>query len=243
MQQQEAKPKQETFDLEVESFSDREKLIIRRLREFYTIDRDIREAEEWARGDNLPFEPSITASAPRDDDPIVRRILQHDVLPPEAQKVVNSVQTYVSPDEFHYAATYRVTRRLERIEPVTWEHEEHIEMVLKLLKERYGEPEEYLELTETERLAIKREAYIMDARERLPILRERKRIIKQAMDDLEMYYPEWWTILHYKYVLRKHWKTVCKVAARDGVPLTDEEYRLSRKKALHQFDKWAVGLR
>ncbi|MFB5192669.1 hypothetical protein [Alicyclobacillus fastidiosus] len=242
MQQQEQKPRQEEFDLDVESFSDREELIIHRLREFYTIDRDIRVAQEWARGDNLPYEPTVTASAPRDDDPIVRRILQQDVLPAMAQEVVNSVKSYVSPDEFHYAASYRVMRHLERIEPMNCDDEAHINIVLKLLRERYGDQEEYLELTETEKLAIKREAYILEARERLPILLERKRIIGQVMEDLKTYFPEWWTILHYKYVLRKHWKTVCHKAARDGVDLTKDEYILARRKALLQFDKWAVGL-
>ncbi|WP_206922983.1 hypothetical protein [Alicyclobacillus suci] len=233
---------QQTLPIEAEQFTEREKWIIARLREYYTIDREIRVTEAHARGDNLPIEPSVTATAPRDDDPIVRRILKQDVLPTEAKKVVDTIQTYVSPDEFRYAATYRVVRRLSDIKAVASEHEERIQMALKLLRERYGDPEEYLELTDTERLAIKREAYIQAARERLPILLKRKRIIGETLNDLQRYYPEWWTILWYKYVLGKSEKETQERAARNGVPLTPQEYRTSRRDALHQFDKWAVGL-
>lgn len=110
--------------VEVETFSEREKFLVQCLREHYTIERDIREAEEHARGDNLPYEPSVTAA---------------------------------------------VSRRR----------------------------------TDTERLAIRREVYIEAARECLPTLKHRKRVIEQALEDLKRYYPEWWTILHYKYSERR----------------------------------------
>ncbi|MFD1676820.1 hypothetical protein [Alicyclobacillus fodiniaquatilis] len=62
------------------------------------------------------------------------------------------------------------------------------------------------------------------------------------MDDLKKYYPEWWAILWFKYVLGKTEKETMEKAARDGVPLTPQEYRTSRRDALRQFDKWAVDL-
>lgn len=37
-----------------------------RLREFCTIDREIRKTEAHVCGDALPYEPSVTASASRD---------------------------------------------------------------------------------------------------------------------------------------------------------------------------------
>ncbi|GMA59679.1 hypothetical protein NZD89_09095 [Alicyclobacillus fastidiosus] len=69
-----------------------------------------------------------------------------------------------------------------------------------------------------------------------------KRTVSLTLEDMREYHHEWYLILWHKYVMDEHWKALCKVAARNGIALTDEEYRLARKKALHQFDKWAVGL-
>lgn len=110
-----------------------------------------------------------------------------------------------------------------------------------ILRRRCGE--EYIHLTDTERLAILREEEMAKARLQLEILRERKDIISFALEQMEKWYHEQYLILWHKYVMGKHWKRVCEIAARDGQPLTDEEYRLSRKKALKHFDRWAYGLR
>lgn len=235
--------KQETLNIEAESFSEREKFLVQRLREHYTIDRDIREAEQYARGDNLPYEPSVTAAAPRDDDPIVKRILQHQVLKEGAREVVSTVQAYVSADDIPgHAAAFRVVSKLKDVVAATPKERDEIQSVIGLLTERRVKDEEAIPMTETERLSIIREVYIEQARSDLPMLKERRRIVQQALDDLERYYPEWWTILHWRYVRRKRVKNVCELAARDGQPLSDDEYLYSRKQALQQFDKWAVGL-
>ncbi|MFB5193109.1 hypothetical protein [Alicyclobacillus fastidiosus] len=51
---------QQTLAIEAEQFTEREKWIISRLREFCTIDREIRKTEAHVRGDALPYEPSVT---------------------------------------------------------------------------------------------------------------------------------------------------------------------------------------
>lgn len=234
---------QKTLDIEVESFSEREKFLIRRLREHYTIDRDIREAEAHANGDDLPFEPSVTASAPKDDDPTVKRVLRHQVLQQGAMDTVNTVQTHVqSGDIVGYAASYRVVARLKTVQAITPKEQDEIQSVIGLLTERRVTDEEPIPMTETERLAILRWDMIAKARVELPVLLQRRRVVQTALDDMERYYPEWWTILYWRYVRKKRMKHVCELAARDGEPLSEDEYLYSRKQALQQFDKWAKGL-
>lgn len=238
-----AETQQSHLNIEVEAFSEREKFLVQRLREHYTIERDIREAEEHARGDNLPFEPSVTAAAPRDDDQIVKRILRQQVLREGAREVVSTVQAYVTADDIQgHAAAFRVVSKLKSVVAATPKERDEIESVIGLLTEHRVKDEEAIPMTETERLMILRWDMIADARMNLPILQARKRIVQQALDDLERYYPEWWTILYFKYVLGKREKEVMQLAARDGVDLTPQEYRTSRRDALRQFDKWAVGL-
>lgn len=61
------KDKQMGLDLEIESFSKREKFLIKRLKEHRTIDAEIAVQDRLARGIGLVHEPRVTAAAPERD--------------------------------------------------------------------------------------------------------------------------------------------------------------------------------
>ncbi|GMA64738.1 hypothetical protein NZD89_05120 [Alicyclobacillus fastidiosus] len=238
MQQQGEKLEQQSFELEAVYFSDRERFLIERLREFRTIDVEIAIQERKMRGIGLIHEPRITPKGPEED-----YLAYH--LPSELtehqQETKAIIERHVRPEEFRYiyASRARVAKCLSN-----GETDDPIEraQLRSIGRKLYRGDEDRIELTDTERVADLRLAERAEAEQVYEMLKERKEIISFALEEMKRWYHEWYLILWHKYVMDQHWKEVCRIAARNGVALTDEEYRLARKKALHQFDKWAVGL-
>lgn len=228
-----------TLDLDVESFSKREKLIVQRLKEYRTMDADIRLQERLSCGIGLKHQPSASAKPPeRDYLPMLSHLPSE--ISGEEQEVAATVARYISKDEFRYASSIRVAGRLRNTFVDDVEEDNKLQIAFETLAQK--PTDEYLHLTDTERLASLREEEIENARGMLKLLMGRKETICFSLEEIAQWYPEWHAILWHKYVMGKSWIVVCEIAARGGIPLTPEEYRLSRRKALKQFDKWAPSL-
>lgn len=248
----EVRAQQVEFDLGVETFSKREQRIIERLKEFRTIDADIRLQERLSQGIGLIHEPRITPMAQQQDLLHLYRFVSD--LSDQEREIAATVQQFVSGDVLgtrlsgkserdtkpsQYATSIRVAKKLGRMESDDPKEDERLEYAYQLFSRQGGED---VPLTDVEKMVILREAEIAQAREMLEILTDTRDTIQFALSEMERWFPEWHLILWHKYVLCKHWMEVCSIAARQGQPLTPEEYRLSRKKALKQFWKWAPGI-
>ncbi|MFB5189055.1 hypothetical protein [Alicyclobacillus fastidiosus] len=231
---------QMTLDIDAESFTVRERLIIQRLHEYRTIDRDIRQQERIISGELTRCNICTSFSGPSEDDPAVLAALRTQEMSEGFHYIAQSVGKAVDMSDRRYADTYTVAVRLERARSEDPVEAQALRDGHAMLTERHRE--DPVHLTGPERYAECRMKEVAEARaehERLVML---KRTVSLTLEDMNEYHHEWYLILWHKYVMDEHWKEVCRIAARDGVALTDEEYRLARKKALYQFDKWAVGL-
>jgi len=230
---------QQTFDLDTETFSEREKLIIKRLGEYRTIDADIRRQERIISGELTNCLPPISIRRADEDDIGVLASLQEPVSDNLAH-ISKVVGEHVDMSGATYTDRLRVAKRLRHIYSDDEKADQALQDAYVILTER-GE-ELAVHLTPAERYASDREHEVEQAKVELERLTNLRRVIRYALDDLHEYHAEWWTILWYKYVQREHWRKVCERASREGTPLTADEYRTSRRKGLQKFDKWAVGL-
>ena len=242
---------QSTFDLDVESFTEREKLIIKRLREYRTVDADIRRQERIISGELSNVSLSITIRPPDEDERDVIQDLEAEGWGVDLDKksehirdMAKAVKGHVNMDAARYTNRVRVARALQGKVSNDAGEDQLLRDAYVILMER-GE-EEYLKLTPAERYASDREAEVERAKSELERLKHIKKVVGWTLADIVDYCEEWHTILWYKYVMGERWQDVCKRAGRgeegNKTPLTADEYRLARKKALIQFDKWAVGL-
>lgn len=90
------------LDIAAEHFSKREKLIIKRLGEFRTIDADIAHQERLSRGIGLRHQPSVTVSPSREDDPRVLEMLKEPLSDTQAA-IAATIAKYVTPEKFRYS--------------------------------------------------------------------------------------------------------------------------------------------
>ncbi|MCL6445788.1 MAG: hypothetical protein K6T83_20460 [Alicyclobacillus sp.] len=236
---------------DTETLSERNKFLIKRLREFRTIEADIRVQERLMRGVGLLHEPRIT-SAP----PVVDRMqeLATIELSPREKELVDTLRRYVSLADFAkydedtgritltYASAERVTRALKRLDDrhIDPADRDRLQAVQGLLARHIGE--EYVHLTDTEKVADIRLKERAKAEAKYRVLCERRDIIAEALAMMERWRPRWHALLWHRYVMDESRDKVCILLARDGVPLTLKEYRGEREKALRQFDKWTQGL-
>ena len=262
---------QTSLDIDAESYTAREEWIKKRLAEYRTIDAYIRTAKRLADGIGLVHEPNITMRPEaRDYMPILndvaRRLQEGDsavialaahigYMPTDRERVmIDATRKYVDHKDFVvydatsnrfrfvWASSHRVVRSLQKAEEIEDTAERQaVDDAIKLLSERVGE--EDVPLTPTERLAMLRLAERDAAQQIYELLTERKRIISETLADMDNFFHEWYLILWHKYVMDEHWRHVCELAGRDGTPLTTDEYRWSRKKAIREFDKLSGGLR
>lgn len=237
--QKEKRAKQQEFELGAEHFSDRERFLIQRLREFRTIDVEIAIQERKMRGIGLIHEPRITPKGPEAD---YLRYLGHlpNELTEQQHEDKTIIERHLSSGEFHmYASRARVAKRLQDIK--TDDIAERVTL-RRIGRRLYRGDGDVIELTDTERVADLRLAEREEAEREYEALTERKAIISFALEEMKRWYHESYIILWHRYVLQQHWQEVCRLASRSGVPLTEKEYRNARSKALHQFDDWANGL-
>ncbi len=229
---------QASLEVEAERFTSREKQLIKHLKAFRTIDADIRALQRVVNGYDLP-EPSVTARPRREDDPEVMWMLEHDVLSESQAQMAAAVERYVSPTQYRYASSFRVAKAVGQVQTEDPIDRENLQLAYSLLHREIDDTK----LNETEHCA---EIWIRqreNAKVKMYLLIGKKDIISGALEDIKKYYPEWWTILWYKFVQDEPWIDVCKRASRgNNTSLTPDEYRTSRKNALIQFDKWTPGL-
>lgn len=234
------------LDIAVETFSERERRLIEKLREFRTIDVDIEANRRLVNGIGLINEPRITPKAPeRDYLPMLKYI---NVKRTQAEmEIAATVERYVNPSNFgaRYATASRVARRLRETFSDDPEEDMRLQDAYRILTDR---PEHFddVRLTDTERTADRRLEERARAEMRLNELLWQKDIISYALDQMKQWYHEWYLILWHRYVMGEPYNKVCQMITRKGENgesgLTPDEYRLARKKALHQFDKWTPGL-
>ena len=243
---------QSTFDLDAETFSEREKLIIRRLGEYRTVDADIRRQQRIISGELTNVSISVTIRPPDEDERDVMQDLDAerwgvdiDRKSEAYREMAKVVKKHVNMDRALYTNRIRVVRALRDKVSNDAEEDKLLQDAYVILAER-GE-EEAVHLTPAERYVHERQKETERAEAELERLQTLKRVVGYALADLVDYCEEWHTILWYKYVQGEREQKVCERAARgdenNKTPLTPDEYRLARKKALMQFDKWAVGLR
>lgn len=235
------------LDIAAEDFSEREKRLIQHLRDYRTIDADIRAQQRLAEGFGLLSEPRITPAAPeRDYLPMVKHMklkrTQSEI------EIAATVERHINPSNFGngYASALRVARELRGTFSDDPEEDARLQDAYALLTERHRETFDEPKLTDTEQVAERRIEERERAQERLELLEFRKNTIAGALADMSDFHREWYLILWHKYVMGVPYNEVCQMILRKGKngesPLTPDEYRLSRKKALQQFDKWTPGL-
>lgn len=242
----------EELDIDVETLTRREKFIIKRLREYRTIDADIKVQERLMRGIGLLNEPRITA-APLSKQDYMRYLCRVGVkLTDDEKEIVDAMKRYINPLDFvtyfdrtkrvrfNYATAARVANKLKTTFADDKGDDERLQAAFEILSQ---EPDEtFLHLTDTEQVVDRRLSEREEAEERYNILVERKEIIQQALALMQQYEHEGYIILWHRYVMDEHWIKVRELAARNGVPLSEREYRNARGKALTKFGKWAHGL-
>jgi len=231
---------QTQLDIDVETFSDREKIITKRLREYRTIDRDIRAQQRIVSGAMTRCLPSLSPAPVPEDDIDILASLRTQEMTDGFRSMVQAVSKNVDMKNAKYANRHRVARRLRYTYSNDEKEDQALQYAYAILTERIDD--EPVKLTGPEAFAQCRIGEVADAKEELVRLERVRDIIKTTLDDMQTYEHEWWTILWHKYVMREHWRRVCELAARNGSPLTTDEYRWSRRKALNKFNEWAVGL-
>lgn len=222
------------LDLDVESFSKQEKVLVKLLRNHRTIDVDIRRNERWAKGDGILIEPSVTASLGDEDDLEVLIELRMADLDERQQLIVDTYRKWCATDKWLFAAKHRVVRELGSAVADNKDDDETLQAFYTMLSEKLGE--ERVELTDTERVAIRRERFISKARARLEFLRERKAIVQAALDDLRDTQEYDYTLVYNRYVLDKSPEEVCGILSPVH-PLEMETYFKHRKRAMLNFAK------
>lgn len=240
---------QEQFELDLETPDALESKAMILLREFRTLDADIRFYERRARGDGLLIQPSVTRrlGAPEDDEDVLWA-LATDTLTASEQDVLRVLGRYLSPDllradlrgksrllpEDHtfYATVLRIRAVLAEVAPQTSEDKEIVDGVMAMLEERMGDPEDRkaVHLTETERAAVMRWKEIERARGVLLHLRENREKVGAALDHIETCWPDEHRILTLRYI------EGCTTAeTMDRMLLSEWMYRDLRKRAMIRF--------
>lgn len=229
---------QQVLDIDVETFTQREKYLISLLREFRTIDAEIWRLEQLARGDDLIHEPSITVAPQAEDRIDIQMEVRASKFDDEQQKIIELTKRYVRTDGQSYATYSRVAEKLSSIEPETEDEKETLILFMQMLRTR--EEEERVELTSTERLAVLRGPEIQKARMDLTRLHIHKVAVSSALRVMDIYYPPLYSLLWNRYVMGRGWIDVCALLGDNGTSLTEKEYRNRRKNALQLFDRFCI---
>lgn len=211
------------------------------LKKYRTLDSDIRLNEQWANGEGLLVEPSITAQPPREEDILVLAELATQELSEGQRRIVEVVQSCVKGElgskmgdsgkgrqSTQYITKYRLSIRIEDAQPDNEEDQRILDDFNAMLREKIGEL--WVDLTQTERYAIMREIPIQQARQRLSTLKMHKVAMDNAMKELKKWYPEYHEILTLRYIEQKQAK---EVASELNVS-ESQEYR-NRMAALMQL--------
>lgn len=231
-----------TLDIAVEEFSEREKRLIQHLKDFRTIDADIRAQQRLVDGIGLINEPRITPAGPeRDYLPYAKHI---NIKRTQAEiEIAATVERHVNPGNVKgYATAGRVSRILRETFSDDKEEDMRLQDAYGLLTERHRETFDEPKLTDTEQVADRRLQERERAAVRLDGLLRVKKIVGGALTDMQEFHEEWYKILWFRYVQGEYWVDVCRIAARKGNALTKDEYIRARTKAIHRFDELTPGL-
>lgn len=238
---------------DVSTFTAIDRALINLLRDYRTMPRQISILKRRARGDDLTAQPSVTAHGPDEDDEKVLERLKTDIPTPQQEQLAQVVGQYVVKSDFglqhhehssgskidvyRYATYTRVADQLVKVETDNQEHDELIQHAYVMLREA-ADPEERVDLTGIERLAIRREKEIQRAREQLAVLLDKYRYISEALQVVADTNESWFRLLWYQYVECKTRDQVCDLLGENGTSLTLGEHRERRRKALSKFGDW-----
>ncbi|WAH35032.1 hypothetical protein [Alicyclobacillus dauci] len=210
--------------------SAREQWLIERLRGYLDLDMEIETQQKIISGELTRCLPSISPMGPVEDDPEILAKLGQP-LPQRLQIIAEATARVVNlPKNAPYAHSGIVARQLRYAQSEDEEEEKTLQKAYSIFTR------ETVKLTGPEQYVHMREREIEQAEEELIILGARKRAIDNALNGMALRYPEWHDFLWGRYVQGEKYSVW---VARFHSP---ETYRSTRHKALHQFDKWAVGL-
>lgn len=229
---------QSSLGLEIEEYTTREKFLVECLEGYRLLDRDIAEQQKIIDGTLSRVPLSLSSPPMREDDPAVMATLRTQKQSESFQFIASAVKKHVDASRDRYTDRQRVARRLNYIRSDDADEERALQDAYMILTER--ETEEFLHLTSTERYAVMREGEIDDAQEMLDMLQRRKGAIEHSLSDMEQFEPGMYEFLWSRYV--KGEKYSAWVVKLSGSLDNTRPYRTLRRKALRQFDKWAVGL-
>lgn len=219
---------------EKQDLSARERWLVERLQGYLDLDFEIDNQRKIISGELTNCLPSMSPAAPRDDDPYVLAALNEPVSE-RLQIIVEATKkaVRVSP-ETKYVHSEMVARQLRYARSDNAAEDRALQDAYVMVTERHRE--EPIKLTEPEQYADCRFREVAKAREQLAILEARKRAIDNALYKMQYRYPEWHEFLWSRYVQGEKY-SVWVTRLR-----SEQTYRTVRKNALHQFEKWAVGL-
>ena len=240
------------LELDIEAHSDVEKRIKALLRDYRTMPAQIKLYERMSKGIGLIHEPRITAAPPKPD--YKHLISEVAPLSETEQRIADAVQGYVitstlgsrmqrsgrrGTESSQYITAARVARQLRGIRTDDVEQAEDyflVEDAIELLDRR--DPEERMELSDTERLAIQREPEIRRAKAKLEHLGNKYDVITYALDVMREYYEDLYRLLKFRYIDGNGWLDVCEEMSINGVAMTRKEYLNRRKEAMAEFARW-----
>lgn len=240
-----------------ETLSDREKRLTAMLRKYRKMDGDIRALERKMKGIGLLDEPRITMRAPEKDlMPALEEAKKKGYIEYSTgeREMAAAIRKNIGQAEFAemddegrvkltWVSSVRAARAIERVSEFVSNNDDYsrLQDAHKLLTERLSY-EAHIHLTDSEKVAEKRLEERERAKQQHDALIERRDLIRDVLRDIDELNHEWYLILWHRYVLGSSVLVTCRIAAREGEELTRDEYLLSRKRALHQFDAWTSGL-
>lgn len=200
------------------------------LREYYTIDDDIKLQSAYAQGDDLPLEPRVTANLRSEEDGRdVLWELHAKPLNERQDRIATTVLSYVRGAQVTYATKQRVERLVSRVSAVTRDDQEQLDLFVRMLRDAIGEPDD-TRLNNMEALVDRRWKMIDDARQELQRLKQNKKYIGDTLAFLASKWPEYHQVLWLKYVEDKTIQKVCEKMA-----LSEDMYRRLRYRAMSEF--------
>jgi hypothetical protein len=237
---------QSTFDLDVESLTQREKWLVEKLKDFAVIDEDIEACQNMI--DAGPSIPSITIRPPDEDEDVIDRMTgmslkqleaegrQRELLHTDWQKeTASTIERHVDATSWRYVTTRRVHRVLSN----TYSDDRDEDYRIRDAADAMKQPDDpYVHLTPTERAMVQYEKATDDARKQIVVLEKRRYIITRALATMEVKYPDWHRLLYERYVQGEKYQWYLS-----HYSISERTYRTERKNALKKFDRLAYGLR
>lgn len=223
---------QESFDVYAEARSDIDKRIETLLRQYRYLDSMIAGYEEWACGDNLPIEMRITALLQVEEDkPEILWRLATEPLTAADEETVRILRKYLPDAPPSYASAQWAAKELDKAIPLSGDHRDTIEASKALFTDRY---DEWMPTHSMERIVFARTDWINKARQKLPILKDKKIAVDYTLDRIQRFAPDYYVLLWYRYVMREDVKQVCL-----RLHISEDQYEHAaygmKRKALDEF--------